>query len=203
MRSATAPNPSCSSGNRFNDDACDFECNICFDLAQDPVITLCGYIIVLILRMSRLQRLVGEDKLFPLYGKGRSNKRFKEYIYQCIEEFCVAQEQHIALLKDAQERRFQQLECRIKECCAVADYRIKKFRAEAEQRIKECRAEADPYQLVSRRVSCVCRTAYQEASCGCRAVYHEFPRKVSRETVQASRSVVRRLSTHQGVSCRV
>ncbi|KAI5439105.1 hypothetical protein KIW84_024752 [Lathyrus oleraceus] len=145
MRSATAPNPSCSSGNRFNDDACDFEC------------------------------VVGEEKLVPLYGKGRSvtdprteipprpsdihtlfasleqtrlsreatEQRFKEYIDQCIEEFCVAQEQRIALLQEAQERRFQQLECRIKECRADADYRIKKFRAEAEQRIKECRTEAD------------------------------------------------------------
>ncbi|KAI5439067.1 hypothetical protein KIW84_024714 [Lathyrus oleraceus] len=125
--------------------------------------------------MSVCKGVVGEEKLVPLYGKGRSvtdprmeipprpsdihtlfasleqmrlsreatEQRFKEYIDQCIEEFCVAQEQRIALLQEAQERRFQQLECRIKECRADADYRIKKFRAEAEQRIKECRAEAD------------------------------------------------------------
>ena len=186
MRSATAPNPSCSSGNRFNDDACDFECNICFDLAQDPVIILCGHLFCWPCLYKWLHHrshpqecpvckgVVGEEKLVPLYGKGRSvtdprteipprpsdihtlfaslertrlsreatQQRFKEYIDQCIEEFCVAQEQRIALLQEAQERRFQQLECRIKECRADADYRIKKFRAEAEQRIKECRAEA-------------------------------------------------------------
>ncbi|KAI5439098.1 hypothetical protein KIW84_024745 [Lathyrus oleraceus] len=156
MRSATAPNPSCSSGNRFNDDACDFEC------------------------------VVGEEKLVPLYGKGRSvtdprtkipplpsdihtlfgsleqmrlsreatQQCFKEYIDQCIEEFCVAQEQRIVLLHEAQERHFQQLECRIKECRADAYYRIKKFCAEAEQRIKECRAEA--YQLIRE-----CRAEYR------------------------------------------
>ncbi|XP_050909843.1 uncharacterized protein LOC127123684 [Lathyrus oleraceus] len=119
--------------------------------------------------------VIGEKKLVPLYGKGRSvidprteipprpsdihtlfasleqmrlsreaiEQRFKEYIDQCIKEFCMAQEQRIALLQEAQERRFQQLECRIKVCRADADYRIKKFQAEAEQRIKECRVEAD------------------------------------------------------------
>ncbi|XP_050909848.1 uncharacterized protein LOC127123688 [Lathyrus oleraceus] len=130
--------------------------------------------------------VVGEEKLVPLYGKGRSvtdprtkisprpsdihtlfasleqmhlsreatQQCFKEYIDQCIEEFCVAQEQHIALPQEAQERRFQQLECRIKECRADADYRIKKFCAEAEQRIKECRAKAD--QLIRE-----CRAEYR------------------------------------------
>jgi hypothetical protein len=150
MRSATAPNPSCSSGNRFNDDACDFECNICFDLAQDPVITLCGHLFCWPCLYKWLHHrshpqecpvckgVVGEEKLVPLYGKGRSvtdprteipprpsdihtlfasleqtrlsreatEQRFKEYIDQCIEEFCVAQEQRIALLQEAQERRF-------------------------------------------------------------------------------------------------
>ena len=84
MRSATAPNPSCSSGNRFNDDACDFECNICFDLAQDPVITLCGHLFCWPCLYKWLHHrshpqecpvckgVVGEEKLVPLYGKGRS-----------------------------------------------------------------------------------------------------------------------------------
>ncbi|KAI5381812.1 hypothetical protein KIW84_UN0411 [Lathyrus oleraceus] len=157
------------------------------EFRADPVITLCGHLFCWPCLYKWLHHrshpqecpvckgVVGEEKLVPLYGKGRSvtdprteipprpsdihtlfasleqtrlsreatEQRFKEYIDQCIEEFCVAQEQRIALLQEAQERRFQQLECRIKECRADADYRIKKFRAEAEQRIKECRAEAD------------------------------------------------------------
>ncbi|KAI5439084.1 hypothetical protein KIW84_024731 [Lathyrus oleraceus] len=123
MRSATVPNPSCSSGNRFNDDACDFELvTSSFSSQECPV----------------CKGVVGEEKLVPLYGKGRSvtdprteipprpsdihtlfasleqtrlsreatKQRYKEYIDQCIEEFCVAQEQRIALLQEAQERRF-------------------------------------------------------------------------------------------------
>ncbi|KAI5439036.1 hypothetical protein KIW84_024683 [Lathyrus oleraceus] len=160
MRSATAPNPSCSSGNRFNDNAVILNWLHHRSHPQECPVCKC---------------VVGEEKLVPLYGKGRSvtdlrteipprpsdihtlfasleqmrlsreatEHRFKEYIDQCIEEFCVAQEQRTALIQEAQERCFQQLECRIKECRADADYRIKKFRAEAEQRIKECRAEAD------------------------------------------------------------
>ncbi|KAI5439051.1 hypothetical protein KIW84_024698 [Lathyrus oleraceus] len=135
MRSAIAPNPSCSSGNRFNDDACDFECN---EIPPRP---------------SDIHTLFASLEQMRL-SREATEQRFKEYIDQCIEEFCVAREQRIALLQEAQERRFQQLECRIKECRADADYRIKKFRAEAEQRIKECRAEVD--QRIRE-----CRTEYR------------------------------------------
>ncbi|KAI5439097.1 hypothetical protein KIW84_024744 [Lathyrus oleraceus] len=191
MRSATVPNPSCSSGNRFNDDASDFECNICFNLAQDPVITLCGHLFCWPCLYKWLHHrshpeecpvwkgVVGEEKLVPLYGKGRSvtdprtkipprpsdihtlfasleqtrlsreatEQRFKEYIDQCIEEFCVAQEQRIALLQEAKERRFQQLECQQRinefraECRVETEQRIKECRAETKQRTKECRVE--------------------------------------------------------------
>ncbi|CAL5187986.1 unnamed protein product [Lathyrus oleraceus] len=93
MRSATAPNPSCSSGNSSNNDAGDFECNICFDLAQDPVITLCGHLFCWpclyrwLHHHSHSQEcpvckaLVQEEKLVPLYGRGKSqtDPRTKSY----------------------------------------------------------------------------------------------------------------------------
>ncbi|KAE8729207.1 hypothetical protein F3Y22_tig00003725pilonHSYRG00098 [Hibiscus syriacus] len=41
--SRSPPNSSCSSNNA-NGDAGNFEYNICFDLAQDPIVTLCGHL---------------------------------------------------------------------------------------------------------------------------------------------------------------
>ncbi|KAI5439096.1 hypothetical protein KIW84_024743 [Lathyrus oleraceus] len=120
------------------------------EFRADPVITLCGHLFCWPCLYKWLHHrshpqecpvckgVVGEEKLVPLYGKGRSvtdprteipprpsdihtlfasleqtrlsreatKQRFKEYIDQCIEEFCVAQEQRIALLQEAQERRF-------------------------------------------------------------------------------------------------
>ncbi|KAI5439048.1 hypothetical protein KIW84_024695 [Lathyrus oleraceus] len=158
------------------------------EFRADPVITLCGHLFFWpclykwLHHRSHPQKcpvckgVVGEEKLVPLYGKGRSvtdprmeipprpsdihtlfasleqmrlsreatEQRFKEYIDQCIEEFCVAQEQRIALLQEAQERRFQQLECRIKrinEFRVETEHRVKECRAETKQRIKECRVE--------------------------------------------------------------
>ncbi|XP_012574427.1 uncharacterized protein [Cicer arietinum] len=87
------PNPSCSSGNNPNNDAGDFECNICFDLAQDPVITLCGHLFCWpclyrwLHHHSHSQEcpvckaLVVEEKLVPLYGRGKSqtDPRTKSY----------------------------------------------------------------------------------------------------------------------------
>ncbi|KAI5439055.1 hypothetical protein KIW84_024702 [Lathyrus oleraceus] len=162
------------------------------EFRADPVITLCGHLFFWPCLYKWLHHrshpqecpvckgVVGEEKLVPLFGKGRSvtdprteipprpsdihtlfasleqtrlsreatEQRFKEYIDQCIEEFCVAQEQRIALLQEAQERRFQQLLCRIKECRADADYRIKKecrgeYRADAEHCIEKLRADAE------------------------------------------------------------
>ncbi|KAK7367455.1 hypothetical protein VNO80_09467 [Phaseolus coccineus] len=86
-----APSPSCS-GNSSND-AGDFECNICFDLAQDPVITLCGHLFCWpclyrwLHHHSHSQEcpvckaLVQEEKLVPLYGRGKTqtDPRTKSY----------------------------------------------------------------------------------------------------------------------------
>ncbi|XAR61804.1 Ubiquitin--protein ligase [Bertholletia excelsa] len=76
--------PSCSSSSGNNNDAGNFECNICFDLAQDPIVTLCGHLFcwpclykwLHIHSHSRecpvCKALVEEDKLVPLYGRGKN-----------------------------------------------------------------------------------------------------------------------------------
>ncbi|CAA7399470.1 unnamed protein product [Spirodela intermedia] len=76
--------PSCS-GNNNNSDAGDFECNICFELAQDPIITLCGHLFCWPCLYKWLhmharspecpvcKALVQEDKLVPLYGRGKTS----------------------------------------------------------------------------------------------------------------------------------
>ncbi|KAF4356541.1 hypothetical protein F8388_006285 [Cannabis sativa] len=84
--------PSCS-GNGAND-AGDFECNICFELAQDPIVTLCGYLFCWpclykwLHHHSQSQELfpvckalIQEEKLAPLYGrdKTQSDPRSKSY----------------------------------------------------------------------------------------------------------------------------
>ncbi|CAL0311518.1 unnamed protein product [Lupinus luteus] len=89
-----SPSPSCSgNNNNSNNDAGDFECNICFDLAQDPVITLCGHLFCWpclyrwLHHHSHSQEcpvckaLIQEEKLVPLYGRGKnqSDPRTKSY----------------------------------------------------------------------------------------------------------------------------
>lgn len=66
-------------------DAGDFECNICFELAQDPIVTLCGHLFCWpclyrwLHHHSQSQEcpvckaLIQEDKLVPLYGRGKSS----------------------------------------------------------------------------------------------------------------------------------
>ncbi|KAL4283493.1 hypothetical protein GQ457_16G013960 [Hibiscus cannabinus] len=73
------------SGNNANGDAGNFECNICFDLAQDPIVTLCGHLFcwpclykwLHIHSRSRecpiCKALIEEEKLVPLYGRGKSS----------------------------------------------------------------------------------------------------------------------------------
>ncbi|XAR64104.1 Ubiquitin--protein ligase [Bertholletia excelsa] len=77
--------PSCSSSNANNNDAGNFECNICLDLAQDPIVTLCGHLFcwpclykwLHIHSHSRecpvCKALVEEERLVPLYGRGKNS----------------------------------------------------------------------------------------------------------------------------------
>ncbi|KAK6924314.1 hypothetical protein RJ641_010514 [Dillenia turbinata] len=77
-------NPSCSSSGGPND-AGDFECNICFELAQDPIVTLCGHLFCwpCLYKWLHLhshsqecpvcKALVQEEKLVPLYGRGKNS----------------------------------------------------------------------------------------------------------------------------------
>eukprot|EP00245_Coleochaete_scutata_P006158 TRINITY_DN20346_c0_g1_i1.p1 TRINITY_DN20346_c0_g1~~TRINITY_DN20346_c0_g1_i1.p1 ORF type:complete len:234 (-),score=41.40 TRINITY_DN20346_c0_g1_i1:655-1356(-) len=63
-----------------------FECNICLDLAQDPVITLCGHLFCWPCLYRWLQQSanckecpvckagVSEDKVIPLYGRGTGSR---------------------------------------------------------------------------------------------------------------------------------
>lgn len=79
------PSPSCSTNNGDTGDAANFECNICFDLAQDPIITLCGHLFCwpclykwlhVHSRVSECpvcKALIEEEKLVPLYGRGKSS----------------------------------------------------------------------------------------------------------------------------------
>nr|XP_027092727.1 E3 ubiquitin-protein ligase RMA1-like [Coffea arabica] len=78
--------PFCS-GNTSNNsgDAGNFECNICFDLAQEPIITLCGHLfcwpcLYKWLHIHSLSKecpvckaVIEEEKLVPLYGRGKSS----------------------------------------------------------------------------------------------------------------------------------
>ncbi|XP_051123626.1 uncharacterized protein LOC127246357 [Andrographis paniculata] len=79
------PSPSCSRSNNNNGEAGDFECNICFELAQDPIVTLCGHLFCWpclykwLHGHSRSQEcpvckaLIEEEKLVPLYGRGKNS----------------------------------------------------------------------------------------------------------------------------------
>jgi len=64
-------------------DAGSFECNICLELAQDPIVTLCGHLFCWPCLYKWLhghsksqecpvcKALVEEDKIVPLYGRGK------------------------------------------------------------------------------------------------------------------------------------
>lgn len=76
---------SSNDNNANNGDAGDFECNICFDLAQDPIVTLCGHLFCWPCLYKWLhihshsqecpvcKALIEEEKLVPLYGRGKNS----------------------------------------------------------------------------------------------------------------------------------
>uniref|UniRef100_A0A2P2KMX6 E3 ubiquitin-protein ligase RMA n=1 Tax=Rhizophora mucronata TaxID=61149 RepID=A0A2P2KMX6_RHIMU len=86
------PESSSCSGNNAND-AGDFECNICLELAQDPIVTLCGHLFCWPCLYRWLNHhshshecpvckaLIQEEKLVPLYGRGKkqTDPRSKSY----------------------------------------------------------------------------------------------------------------------------
>lgn len=79
---APSHGPSCSGS--VSSDTANFECNICFELPQDPIVTLCGHLycwpcIYKWLNIHSHSRecpvckaLVQEDKVVPIYGRGKA-----------------------------------------------------------------------------------------------------------------------------------
>ncbi|KAI3813311.1 hypothetical protein L1987_18031 [Smallanthus sonchifolius] len=73
-----------SSRDTGSNDAGDFECNICFELAEDPIVTLCGHLFCWSCLYKWLhihsqsqecpvcKALIEEEKLIPLYGRGKT-----------------------------------------------------------------------------------------------------------------------------------
>lgn len=71
-------------GGSGSNDVGDFECNICFELAQDPIVTLCGHLYCWPCLYEWLHHhshsqecpvckaLIQEEKLVPLYGRGKT-----------------------------------------------------------------------------------------------------------------------------------
>ncbi|GFY89668.1 RING/U-box superfamily protein [Actinidia rufa] len=63
----------------------DFECNICFELAEDPIVTLCGHLYCwpCLYRWLHMhshshecpvcKALIQEEKLVPIYGRGKTS----------------------------------------------------------------------------------------------------------------------------------
>ncbi|XP_040364043.1 E3 ubiquitin-protein ligase RNF185 isoform X3 [Rosa chinensis] len=84
-RPSQSQGPSFSSSNANNGDAGNFECNICFDLAQDPIVTLCGHLFCWPCLYKWLhihshsqecpvcKAVVKEESLVPLYGRGKTS----------------------------------------------------------------------------------------------------------------------------------
>ncbi|OVA04563.1 zinc finger protein [Macleaya cordata] len=83
--STSKPTQSASCSGSDGNDAANFECNICFELAQDPIVTLCGHLYCWPCLYKWLhihshsqecpvcKALVQEEKLVPLYGRGKTS----------------------------------------------------------------------------------------------------------------------------------
>lgn len=83
--SISSPPESSSSVDNGSNDAGDFECNICFEFAQDPIVTLCGHLFCwpCLYKWLHLhshsqecpvcKALIQEEKLVPLYGRGKTS----------------------------------------------------------------------------------------------------------------------------------
>ncbi|KAG6533119.1 E3 ubiquitin-protein ligase RNF5-like [Zingiber officinale] len=83
--SGRGPQNSSLGGSGGNNDAGSFDCNICFELAQDPVVTLCGHLFCWPCLYKWLhghaqssecpvcKAIVEEEKLVPLYGRGKTS----------------------------------------------------------------------------------------------------------------------------------
>ncbi|KAK8968987.1 E3 ubiquitin-protein ligase RMA1H1 [Platanthera guangdongensis] len=79
------PNISNSGSSTNNNDTGSFECNICFELAQDPIVTLCGHLYCWPCLYEWLhghahssecpvcKAIIEENKLVPLYGRGKTS----------------------------------------------------------------------------------------------------------------------------------
>ncbi|XP_058775752.1 uncharacterized protein LOC131650026 [Vicia villosa] len=139
---------SSSSGNSPNNDAADFECNICFDLARDPVVTLCGHLFCWPCLYRWLHHrscshgcplckaMVEEQKLVPLYGKGKSvtdDPRLNSYLGMEIPPRPFGQRPQTVVEEELEAPRdIHVLDVRLE-----IDQPIEEYRAVAEQRFNE------------------------------------------------------------------
>ncbi|CAH9107185.1 unnamed protein product [Cuscuta epithymum] len=69
----------------INYESGDFECNICFDLAHDPIVTLCGHLYCWPCLNQWLQvhsrshecpvckAIIKDERLVPIYGRGKAS----------------------------------------------------------------------------------------------------------------------------------
>ncbi|XP_052193458.1 uncharacterized protein LOC127801950 [Diospyros lotus] len=74
-----------SGSSNTSNDIGHFECNICFELAEDPVVTLCGHLYCWPCLYNWLhmhshshqcpvcKALIEEEKLVPIYGRGKTS----------------------------------------------------------------------------------------------------------------------------------